>query len=309
MGNSKRITKTGMARTHFNLPSLSSLDAFEAAARHRSFKRASVELYVSPSAVSHQVRALETELGVTLFDRNRRGVDLNRDGAALYAALEHGFSHIADMVEQLRQRSAIPGVRVVATTAMSHLWLTPRLSRFWREHGSVTVNQEVNDLPWSEGYHDLLIRYGDMSADTGDCKLLFEDVLQPLVSPEFAAQHKISSLEDLARLPLIHLNAPDREWTSWKGWLAQMGYSGPVHKGMNVNNYVIALQAAQDGMGVVLGWERMTAPLLQRGVLTKFTHHQSDAPKVFYIRKSPIAGDQAQLLRDWLVSTAKKETH
>lgn len=293
-----------MARTHYNLPSLGTLDAFEAAARNRSFKGAASELNVSPSAVSHQIRALEAELGLQLFDRNRRGVDLNREGERLFAALERGFSTMAEAVSDLRQRAQPRGVRVIATTAMSHLWLTPRLSRFWREHGAITVNQELSDLPWSELRHDLMIRYGDIAADPGDCTLLFPDTLLPLASRDFSDRHHADSLEALARLPLIHLNAPDREWTSWRDWLDQMGYDGPINEGTTVNNYVIALQAAQDGMGVVLGWERMTEPVLSRGLLEPFTAFSCPAPKVFYIRKAPGAGAQADILRDWLVSAS-----
>lgn len=297
-----------MAKSHFNLPALSALDTFEAAARNRSFKRAAGELNVGPSAVSHQIKALEAELGVTLFERNRRGVDLNPDGVELLTALTNGFSQIADTVDKLRQRSVTRGVRVVATTAMSHLWLTPRLGRFWREHGNVIVNQQVMDTVQIDERYDLLIRYADMGQDKGDCDLLFEDKLRPLASPDFAETHPVQTLADLAALPLIHLNAPDRQWTSWKDWLAGMGYSGPVQDGLTVNNYVIALQAAQDGMGVVLGWERMTQALLASGSLSRFTDFCCDAPKTFYIRRAPGAGAAAGLLRDWLVAEARRET-
>ncbi|MEM9971991.1 MAG: LysR substrate-binding domain-containing protein [Pseudomonadota bacterium] len=297
-----------MARKTYNLPPLGALDAFEVAARHRSFKRGASELNVSPSAVSHQIKALETELGLPLFDRNRRGVELNRDGAALFAALEHGFSHIGAAVEALRQRSTTRGVRVIATTAMSHLWLTPRLGRFWREHGTVTVNQEVSDLPWGGEPYDLLIRYADLNAEDGDCDLLFNDRLRPLASPDFARENAVSDLATLAHLPLIHLNAPDRQWTSWAEWLAALGHDIALPDGLTVNNYVIALQAAEDGMGVVLGWERMTAPLVDKGVLVPFTDFSIPAPRSFYVRKSPNALGAAALLRDWLVAEAQRET-
>lgn len=296
-----------MARTHFNLPSLNALDAFEAAARHLSFKRGASELNVSPSAVSHQVRALEADLGVSLFERNNRGVKLSRDGSSLYTALEHGFGHIAQTTESLRRSSSSSDVQVMATTAMSHLWLTPRLGRFWRQHATVTVNQRVSDMPWTDEPYDLLVRYGDMAADSGDCHILFKDHLCPMTSIEFARANQIDTLEELAQLPLIHLNAPDRQWSSWKNWLGIMGYKGPVPDGLNVNNYVIALQAAQDGMGVVLGWKRMTAPLLRSGALQCFTGFKCIAPREFYIRKSSNAAPYATLLRDWLVQAARDE--
>ncbi|MEM6694727.1 MAG: LysR substrate-binding domain-containing protein [Pseudomonadota bacterium] len=294
-----------MARRHYRLPSLSALDAFEAAARQGSFKEGARELNVTASAVSHQIKALESELGVTLFDRGTRGVQLNRDGAALRAALEQGFGHIADAVARVRAQTGIEAVRIMATTAMSHLWLTPQLGRFWREHGTIQVNQHVTDSPWSETQHDLVIRYGDIGAESGDCQQLFGDVLRPLASPAFCRANPVAHLADLAQLPLIHLNAPDRHWTGWHDWLSRQGYSGPVRDGLSVNNYVIALQAAQDGMGVVLGWERMTRPLLSRGALRRLGQFQMPAPKMFYIVKTAGSGAKATLLRDWLVSAAR----
>ncbi|MEL6640386.1 MAG: LysR substrate-binding domain-containing protein [Pseudomonadota bacterium] len=296
-----------MARSHFKLPSLSALDTFEAAARHASFKRGAVELGVSPSAVSHQIKALEAALGVSLFDRNHRGVVLNREGEQLFAAITQGFSEIAIAVARLRQQAGQQNVRVSATTAMSHLWLTPRLGRFWREHATVTVNQEVSDVPWADDPTDLMIRYGDLASDRQDRYLLFSDTMRPLVSPAFANANPVNTLDQLAQLPLIHLNAPDRQWTSWVKWFAQLGYDGRLPEGLTVNNYIIALQAAQDGMGVVIGWERMTAPLLETGALVALGDWQCPAPKSFYIQAAPHAGPATGLLLDWLVQTARRE--
>src|SRR5690554_3383497 len=104
---------------------MSALVAFEAAARHVGFKAAARELNVTPAAISHQVKALETELRCQLFHRNHRGVELTETGAYLLVALQRGFEAMGDAVDQLRRRSNRASVTIAVTTAVSSLWLTP----------------------------------------------------------------------------------------------------------------------------------------------------------------------------------------
>ncbi|GAA6165721.1 LysR substrate-binding domain-containing protein [Pelagimonas sp. KU-00592-HH] len=294
-----------MARTYYDLPPLSALDAFEAAARHRSFKRAAGELNVTPAAVSHQIKGLETELGLVLFERHRRGVELNPEGAMLYAALERGFSQIGEAIAALRHQAEHRGVRIASTTALSYLWLTPRLARFWREFPNVRVTQELSDVEPEGARADLEIRYGHMSEDAGDCRLLFRDVMVPLASPAFAAEHPVTSVEELAKLPLIHLHSPEDVYTTWPVWFREVGYEGPLGDLLHLNNYIIALQAAQDGIGVVLGWREETRPMLESGALVPLMDLEAPAPREFYIRAATGASKQALLLRDWLVRAAE----
>ncbi|TNF22620.1 MAG: LysR family transcriptional regulator [Rhodobacteraceae bacterium] len=289
-----------MSKRPYDLPPLTALASFEAAARNDSFKAAAQELNVTPAAVSHQVKALERELGQQLFRRHHRGVSLTETGAYLLVALQRGFEEMAGAVDQLRARRHRPSVTIRSSTAVSSLWLTPRLGAFWRAYPQITVAQNVTDLGQGTDDNDLTIHYGDMARDSGDCRLLMHDCIKALASPRFAEAHPVSALADFADLPLIHVDRAETGWTSWRDWCRALGHDGPVGAGPRVNNYVIALQAAEDDMGAVLGWEGLTEGLERAGRLVPLMDAVLPSPLDFYIKVSPDASPQSLLLCDWL---------
>lgn len=285
----------------YELPPLSSLISFEAAARHVSFKQAASELNVTPAAISHQVKALEVELNCALFHRHHRGVELTESGAYLLVALQRGFEGISEALKQLRSQYDRSGVTIRSSTAVSSLWLTPRLAQFWKRFGHISVTQVVTDLGYDTQKCDISIRYGDASRERGTSQVLFRDRIMALASPQFVQQHKIDQLQDLAQVPLIHLDAPGTDWTGWQEWATGLGYSGSLKSGHRVNNYTIALQAAQDDMGAVLGWEGLTAGLIKTGKLTKLLPQTLSAPLDFYVVLHNNSSDRAALVFNWLV--------
>ncbi len=292
-----------MARRYYDLPPLTTLATFEAAARHLSFKNAALELNVTPGAVSHQIKALEGELGLALFDRRHRGVELTETGHKLFISLEKSFSDISGTLSRLRQSSDPGVVSIAATTAVSSLWLTPLIIRFWKERGDVPINQIVSDNPRRpiKGM-DLRIRYGqDPDPDKWQTRL-FRDHLVPVCAPAVAKGAAHLSLEQLAQRPLIHLDADDTSWTTWRRWFSELGYHGEIATGMRVNNYTIALQAARDGAGIVLGWQNLIRPLLANHSLVPFGPHTLEAPEGFYVVSAPrdALSENAIALRDWL---------
>lgn len=283
----------------YDLPPMGALVAFEAAARHVGFRAAAAELNVTPAAISHQVKALEAELRCALFRRQHRGVELTESGAYLLVALQRGFEAMAEAVDQLRQRPRGASVTIQVTTAVSALWLTPKLARFWRAHGDVSVAQMVSDTGEAPGTCDLSIRYGDIAKDSGTCRVLFRDRIMALGSPAFARANAVSSVGELARLPLIHL---DSGWTGWEEWLAALGHRGPLRGGHRVNNYIIALQAACDDMGAVLGWTGLTRGYLDSGLLVPLLAESIEPPEDFYIKLHSHPTERARLVHDWLVA-------
>lgn len=293
-----------MARAFYDLPPMTTLVAFEAAARHGSFKAAAVELNVTPGAVSHQIKALEGELGVALFERVHRGVILTEDGQDLFTSVQGAFSGVSHSLAQIKRTDTERAITVAATTAVSALWLTPRITRFWRERPDIRVNQEVSDVRVEGSGPDLIIEYGLAKGRAGNSRELFADVLVPVAAPEFVATHPVPELAALAAMPLIHMTAPNTNWTTWKHWFTVLGHDGPLARGTKVNNYMIALQAAQDGLGVVLGWKRLVAPLLEDGSLVAFGGHELPAPSSFYITRGPKAEgrESVDLLEQWLLT-------
>lgn len=293
-----------MARAFYDLPPMTTLVAFEAASRHGSFKTAAAELNVTPGAVSHQIKALESELGVALFERVHRGVMLTEEGQDLFTAVQGAFQGMSRSLAQIKRSETERALTVAATTAVSALWLTPRITRFWRERPDIRVNQVVSDTRVEGSGPDLIIEYGKATGRIGATRKLFTDVLVPLAAPDFVASRPMPELAALAAMPLIHMTAPNTTWTTWKHWFAALGYDGPLARGTRVNNYMIALQAAQDGVGVVLGWKRLVAPFLEDGSLAVFGGYELPAPSSFYITRSPkSAGEESvDLLERWLLS-------
>lgn len=289
-------------RRPYGLPSLSALASFEAAARHESFQRAASELNVTPAAISHQVKAVEVHVGRALFVRHHRGVSLTEPGAVLFATLQRGFAGFGDTIAELRRDSG-DAVSIHVTTAVSALWLTPRLGRFGRRHDDIAVEQRVSDLAQGSVECDLTLNYGRMDQDRGDCRRIHTDTIVALGSPEFARRNPVSTLADLARLRLVHLNTDNTDWTTWADWFAALGHTASLQKTHSVNNYTIALQAAEDGLGSVLGWERLTQPLIDTGRLVRLLPHRMTSPLDLYIRARPNAPADALLLRDWLVES------
>lgn len=280
------------------------LVSFEAAARKMSFKHAAEELNVTPAAVSHQIKALEHQLRFQLFRRTHRGVELTETGAYLLVALQRGFEEISEAVDQLRSRSHPAAVTIHSSTAVSSLWLTPRLAKFWRAHSHISVGQIVSDGMYEHRNADLRIHYGDVGRERGRCEVLFKDRIVALGSPSFAARHATDDIGRIGKMPLIHLDTPYSQWTTWEQWARALGYTGGLRTAHRVNNYVIALQAALDGIGAVLGWQGLTQEHTRAGRLVKVLPDALPSPLDFYVKLENDASESAKTLFDWLAETA-----
>lgn len=297
-----------MSRRHYNLPPLTTLSAFEAAARHLSFKNAAEELSVTPGAVSHQIKALEGDLETALFQRKHRGVDLTDDGKALYEALSSSFSRISKVLATIRDRPTGDKVTVGATTAVAALWLSHAIIRFWRENPEVSVDQISQDHPFRDRPDvDFFIRYGRDNDPGLSHTPLYRDHLIPVASPDLAEKLSGASLQYLAAQRLIHLDSDDRSWTTWPDWFQQLGYTETIPVESRVNSYSVALQLARKGAGLALGWQRLIHPMLQSGKLVAIGPHHLTAPNQFYLvgRPDEELSDNARALKTWIIDEVR----
>ena len=294
------------------------LTTFETAARLSSFKRAALELGVTPSAVSHQVKALEHELETALFIRKHRGIELTATGLELFTSLEQAFTNMGGTLQHIRSQNLSKPVLVGSTTAVSSLWLTPALLQFGRINSAVVVDQLVSDTRFASNEDlDLFISYGQEEREGLEQNVIYRDTLMPVCAPELAArlQSELETddgsidLKTLATQRLIHLDAQDRNWTSWQNWFQTLGYSGDIASAMRVNNYMIALQAAQDNAGILLGWKHLIEPLLISGQLTPLSHWTVPAPHRFFLVTQPVdrLSSQGKALRDWLLDALREK--
>ncbi|MGJ3261278.1 MAG: LysR substrate-binding domain-containing protein [Rhodospirillales bacterium] len=293
-----------MSRRYYNLPPLTTLAAFEAAARHLSFKNAAQELSVTPGAVSHQIKALETELGARLFRRKHRGVELTEDGESLFEALASSFAKVSQCLKSIQHKSSDARVTVGSTSAVATLWLSPTVIRFWRAHPEVDIDQRIQDEQFLGAPEiDLYIRYGRDPDPRMQQTELFRDRLGPVGDRHLAARLAGCGLDALARERLIHLDSDNNTWTTWQDWFRELGYGGPVATGIRVNNYSVALQAAQDGAGLALGWQHLLRPMLKTGQLVPIGEFTVAAPHRFHLVGYPDGelSAAALLLKEWII--------
>ncbi|MCH1536152.1 MAG: LysR family transcriptional regulator [Amylibacter sp.] len=290
-----------MVKHHYGLPSLKMIGTFEAAGRLKSFKDAADELHVTPGAVSHQIRSLEQELDMKLFLRESRAVNLTPEGKDLFEVVSSSLNEIGQTVKKLRELNETQHISIGSTTAVLSMWLSQKIAQFWREYGHIQINQEVRDRPFRRPLSlDMIVEYSTNPPEETS-NILFEDTLLPLCSPEFEGKN-ISKLEQLSKSYLIHLDAKDTNWTSWANWFETLDYNGEISVRHRVNNYAIALQLAQDGMGVVLGWRHLVKPLIESGSLIPITKYEIAAPGKFYLVQSK--GNQkkySKIFSEWLL--------
>jgi DNA-binding transcriptional LysR family regulator len=297
-----------MVRRHYDLPSLNALAAFEAAARHLSLTRAAAELNVTPGAVSKQVKALEQEIGRPLFLRLHRAIELTPEGHAVFQSLKDAFERVGGTIRQVGLTGSPRSVSIGTTMAFAQLWLMPRLGDFWTAHQDIVIDHIISDRVQEQGRAavDLRVRYGDGVFPEEKSVLLFGDRIAAVAAPGFLARHKVRTVQDLSALPLLSVEGVDWTWTTWADFLRA---AGAPHRKLNVrrfNSYVIALQAAQAGQGVALGWLSLVRPLIARRLLAKASPAEIIAPQSFYLTwaaRRPLR-EEAAILRDWLLANA-----
>jgi LysR family glycine cleavage system transcriptional activator len=248
------------------LPPLTSLRAFEAAARRSSFKAAAEELFVTPTAISHQIRQLEAHLGLRVLERTPRTVRLTAEGSVLYEATASGFAEIARAVAQLRRRRE-PAILTLTTAFLSH-WMVPRLTELRRLLPHVDLRLHASDaiVDLRSGGVDAAIRYGKGPFAEVNSVPLRDDVFGPVCSPALA----LSKLDDLRQATLIHIDgrqvpAPSPDWPRW---CAEAGLRDvDTLAGVRFPDSTLAVQAAIAGHGVAIVSLVLVADALDAGLL------------------------------------------
>ena len=291
------------------LPPLNALRVFEAAARHLSFKNAAQELSVTPGAVSHQIKALEGELGVVLFLRQHRGVELTSEGQALFETLSSSFRQISRQLARVRKDNEADTVTVGSTTAVAALWLSPTIIEFWRDHPDINVHQVTQDRPIENtDDFDFFICYGRAKNPSLLHTPLYRDQLVPVAAPDVAAGLQGVSLEHLAKQRLIQQEGVSTTWTKWAEWFAQLEYHGEITSAARVTSYSVALQIARKGAGIALGWRRLVQPMINSGKLAVVSPYVVPAPHQFYLagRSDEDLTANARILKQWLLDSSHR---
>ena len=296
------------------LPALDLLVGFEAAARHLSFTQAGEELHLTQSAVSRQIKELEAQLGVPLFQRRHRALALTEAGQQLYAAAAQVLSTMRSTTERLRaQAGRRRPLAVTTTNSFASLWLIPRLAGFTREHPGVdvriTADVRVQDLE-RDGL-DIALRHGPAALAGPDAVRLFGEKVFPVCSPRLLKKLPLARPADLRHHVLLHYDDPDARhpWLHWKTWLevehiadlkpaATLAFSG----------FEQIIPAAVAGHGVALGRSPLVKNLLDSGELVAPFKSQADPARAYYavVAKSAASRPEVKAFVEWLKAEAKR---
>lgn len=282
------------------LPPIHALAAFESAARLGGFAQAAAELCITPSAVSHRIRLLESHLGEQLFERSSTGVKLSEAGQRTLLGVREAFDKLAhlsrqDEPEPLRLRVGVP-------PTFARNLLIPRLPEFYRQWPDIEIEVAVAaPLQDKPERHDVDIRFGSGPFDDRVAKRLFDDVLVVLAAPAYAADRALQVPADLARAEL--LRSP---LLPWRPWLAAAGLDWPEPaRGPLFTDLGILLEAAASGLGVAVCTRRIAEGWTSRGQLLPLFGLTAPSPRHYHalVDRDVASRPEVAAFVDWLLAT------
>ena len=286
------------------IPPLYSIQAFEAASRLGSFMRASEELHITPSAISHRIRELEQALGIALFHRIHRSVVLTDAGRRYSAEIGEAFGRIESASNEIARAGKSDLISVHVVPSLAALWLTPRLSRFSAQYPDIdvrmTASAEIVDL--EDGVVDFDICYGAILRRTGvETEMLPPEPIVALCSPSLTrGKNGLKRPEDLCHHMLIHSEINLHNWRDW-----QRDHKGVVlnlDRGLRFDRSFMSIYAAVDGMGVCLESRLLAERQLRSGSLVlpfKDPVPRIECHSLNYL-SSRIRLPKMRIFRDWL---------
>ena len=286
-----------------SLPPLTALQAFHAAGRNGSFEAAARTLAVTPSAISHQIRALERWLGKPLFLRQVRHVELTRDGRAFLTAVDHSFGRIRTAADRLRTaESAGATLRISALPLFTSAWLIPRLEAFERQHPKIVLDidstSRVVDL--AREPIDLAVRNVEKPTPGLAHRKLLDIRPAPMCTAKVRQQ--LGRPADLARHTLIHVSGRP---SSWARWLAAVGCPGlRPSRELTFDTVTAAMEAAAHDRGVVLGMDPIAwdAPIASKLVRALPERVEGTASYYLVCRKTDLARPKVRTFVNWLMT-------
>jgi LysR family glycine cleavage system transcriptional activator len=320
--------KNSRQKVIYRLPPLNALRVFESAARHLSFKEAAAELHITQAAVSHQVKSLEEYLGIELFRREGRGVQLTEAARASLPRLREGFDALAAAVETIHERSAETELVITAPPVFAARWLMPRLAEFAKlapdievrvvgssrmvDAGALDSAALMSDLDLRSESSGVQIHLGSGDYPGFRADRLFSVAIALVASPELVAgDPPLREPADLARHVLLHDDALDvvAHGNAWRKWLEAAGVADKVDgdHGPRFSTNMLSIEAASQKLGVALALRPMVDADLASGRLVEpFDIEVKPQSDYFLVCPEVIASRPAVVaFRDWLLEKAR----
>lgn len=287
------------------LPPMHTLRSFEAVSRLRGFALAADELHLTASAVSHQIRAIESFYGMKLFQRNRLDVSLTPAGEQLLGVVQELLQQLSSVGESLRSKDT-HRLSVTAPPSLVSRWLMPRLSAFLGQHPDIDfrlhATTQVLDLDVEQA--DFAIRYGHGNWPDTRCERLLEERLFPVASPRY-----LSRTRKRDRMTLQGLRLLRDDFQSWEQWSEQTGESlDGARAGAVFSDSALLLQAAEQAQGVALGRSVLVADALATGTLVRVGTKEATSPGAYYLMARSRRSDSvpAAAFRQWLMASTRR---
>jgi LysR family transcriptional regulator, glycine cleavage system transcriptional activator len=300
----------------YNLPPLAFFQGFEAAARTLSFTKAAEELFITQSAVSRQIKALEDHLGVRLFERRPRALALTESGQALHRISADVLERLQAATDQVRAASRTRQLSLTTTTGFASLWLIPRLQRFTSLNPDIDVriSATTDTLNLERSLIDLAIRYCRPEDAPEGAVHLFGDEMVPVCAPALLRDRArpLKRPHDLAHHVLLHYDYPGahRLYMDWGTWLTSLGIGDLKSAGaLHFSQYEQMIQAAIAGQGVALGRQPLVNELIQAGALAAPFKQSVVGSRSYFVIESPFAAGKPYV-RDfaaWLIEEVKRD--
>lgn len=285
------------------LPPLRALHYFHQAALHSSFSVAAEHLHVTHSAISHQIRHLESWMGKPLFVRTNGRVKLTVHGDRLLLSCQQAFSELRSSCENIRT-GLLQQIRISCAPSFLSQWLIPRISSFYQRYPEIEVHfQPLAQVPQlrSEHVDVLILSHSETPEPDIDAMLVSEDEIGPLCAPHFASQLRVG--EDLSAMPLLHA---DTRLHAWSEWASKAEVSGRFSSGKHFETLTLAIQAARSGLGVLMAPRLLVRRELEEGsLIAPLGFVPTDRATWMMTKQSRRDDSEITLFRDWLRDAAQ----
>lgn len=252
------------------LPSLNILRVFEAAARHLSFKKAAEELYITPPAVSHQIRTLEEQLGIDLFTRLNRSLVLNPAGEQYFAQVQHALQQLQSATNELISSQTKSTFTINTVPMLVSTLLAPYIHSFQEQQQdfNIQIDSDASRADFAIETLDVAIRRVKGDEPNLIYRPIFKIAITPVCSPLYLQKNPQANLDTLQNCRLIRTSV---DMANWPLWLKQWGYAAPKSNELMLNSFRAVLDATQSGAGIAMGYLPIINQMIERGdLLTPF---------------------------------------
>ncbi|WDE01152.1 LysR substrate-binding domain-containing protein [Thalassomonas actiniarum] len=290
------------------LKHLSLLRGFESAARHNSYSKAAEELFISQAAISQQMRQLEQALGVKLFMRHKRAMELTPGGETLYQASHEAFATLIQALNSIQGEALAGSLTITSTQSFASLWLMPRLYRFSVKHPEVSIkiagSNHIEDLRHS--HIDLAIRFGAGARQQTQaglhCEAFGQEEVYPVCTPSLAAEMHLEKPQDILKCWLVNLR--NARLNDWQIWFDEAGIENYQQHSMwtEVTSTDLALSAVLSGHGITLSSKSLFSQYVKTGqlVIPFDIKHPNTVPRYLVYDENSAKKQRLAVFINWL---------